>query len=555
MTGSLFSGEIEANRFTVKKILDLARGGDLRIPAFQRPLRWRRSDHLLFLDSLYRGYPVGTLLLWRRSAPRATVLFGGFSTEADARAGALWIVDGQQRITSLVGCLLFPGDLSRRRTSEFAFYFDLDHDRFVAATDQPRGHIVPVNRLADPVDTSMWARETEVSPDLHRKAEEVGARLRNYEIPAYVTHAESDAMLRTIFARTNTAGKRMRQEEVFEALNKGFHPSATPQGLTERLRGVLHALDFGTLGDDVLQKALVCVAGFNPRETLPAGLNDPGVATAWEAATVEGLRRTVDFLRESARIPHARVLPYTLPVILLPRFFHLYPDPHERSVELLVRWVWRGIAGQTHMATNQQFNPHHKALKAGSEEAVVQAMLRLVGKTRPQMLPRSALYNPRGMKTRLELCALYDRGPRHISTGAVLSAKDVFEPDTPEPGLFPDLQPQPPAASPDLPMLPIHIRGQRRQVASCFLHPNTHGGMAFVDQLRRASDAVLASHGILSEAVNAVRQGAWTEVLESRERELRRSVSGLIERQARWNEDDDGPSLDALLADCQEPQP
>src|SRR5690242_15288905 len=104
MTLSQFAGELSADRFTVRKILDLARSGSLRIPPFQRPLRWRRSDHRLLLDSLYRRYPVGTLLLWQRAAPAATIVFGGFTASAPEVAHAYWIVDGQQRIASIVGC-------------------------------------------------------------------------------------------------------------------------------------------------------------------------------------------------------------------------------------------------------------------------------------------------------------------------------------------------------------------------------------------------------------------------------------------------------------------
>jgi uncharacterized protein with ParB-like and HNH nuclease domain len=52
----------EARGFRVELLLQEAAGGRLRIPAFQRPLRWRARNVIEFLDSIRRGFPVGELL-------------------------------------------------------------------------------------------------------------------------------------------------------------------------------------------------------------------------------------------------------------------------------------------------------------------------------------------------------------------------------------------------------------------------------------------------------------------------------------------------------------
>ena len=180
MSADPFTGELEANRFTVKRLLERAQHGDLRVPPFQRPIRWRRVDHLLLLDSLYRGYPIGTLLLWKRAAEKKRIHFGDVSIDAAAMADALWIVDGQQRITSIVGCLLRPDSVLSRRSSEFAFWFDLIEGRFLSEGGPADGRRVPVNRLRDPVTTARWAREVDAAEALHEKAQAVGARLLAY---------------------------------------------------------------------------------------------------------------------------------------------------------------------------------------------------------------------------------------------------------------------------------------------------------------------------------------------------------------------------------------
>src|ERR1700722_752021 len=83
-----------------------ARAGQLRLPDFQRKLKWQPRDMLDLFDSLYRGFPIGTLLLWNRPPRRSPVPFGDLTIEAPERADALWIVDGKQRVTTLAENLL-----------------------------------------------------------------------------------------------------------------------------------------------------------------------------------------------------------------------------------------------------------------------------------------------------------------------------------------------------------------------------------------------------------------------------------------------------------------
>ena len=54
-----------ADRITVEELLKLANDGRLRVPSFQRALRWDADDKWKLLDSMERGYPIGTLLLWK----------------------------------------------------------------------------------------------------------------------------------------------------------------------------------------------------------------------------------------------------------------------------------------------------------------------------------------------------------------------------------------------------------------------------------------------------------------------------------------------------------
>lgn len=71
--------------------------GDIGLPDIQRPFVWKNSKVRDLFDSMYKGYPVGYLLLWRNGLPDDRAI----GTEKKQKPPRLVIVDGQQRLTSL----------------------------------------------------------------------------------------------------------------------------------------------------------------------------------------------------------------------------------------------------------------------------------------------------------------------------------------------------------------------------------------------------------------------------------------------------------------------
>src|SRR5215470_14283442 len=72
--------------------------GDIGLPDIQRPFVWPNAKVRDLFDSMYRGYPVGYLLLWQNAYTGDSRTIG---TETKQKAPRLLIVDGQQRLTSL----------------------------------------------------------------------------------------------------------------------------------------------------------------------------------------------------------------------------------------------------------------------------------------------------------------------------------------------------------------------------------------------------------------------------------------------------------------------
>ena len=98
---------------TLSVLLNQIDNGTLLLPEFQRGYVWNRDQVRGLMRSLYKGYPVGGLLLWQTEPTMTSVR--GSSPDGGVR---LLLLDGQQRITSLYGVIrghapaFFEGDAS-----------------------------------------------------------------------------------------------------------------------------------------------------------------------------------------------------------------------------------------------------------------------------------------------------------------------------------------------------------------------------------------------------------------------------------------------------------
>jgi hypothetical protein len=89
---------------TVAKLVEMINDGDLRLPEMQRRYVWPGARVRDLLDSLYRGYPSGTILAWEtdREMPSRDL---DIQQNAGAFKASKLLLDGQQRLTSLSAVL------------------------------------------------------------------------------------------------------------------------------------------------------------------------------------------------------------------------------------------------------------------------------------------------------------------------------------------------------------------------------------------------------------------------------------------------------------------
>jgi hypothetical protein len=113
---------VEPGLVSVRDILLKAHSGDwsLWLPSFQRRFVWVSDDIKAFFDSLFKGNPVGILLLWRSKNPEDSDPFALRVLIGDGKSSENYlIVDGQQRVLSLLlllnGWSIRVGDMEYTR--------------------------------------------------------------------------------------------------------------------------------------------------------------------------------------------------------------------------------------------------------------------------------------------------------------------------------------------------------------------------------------------------------------------------------------------------------
>jgi hypothetical protein len=84
--------------YPLLSLLNEIESGDIALPDLQRPFVWKPTQIRDLFDSLFRGYPVGFILLWEIGTEERTRRIG---TEDKKREPRFLVIDGQQRLTSL----------------------------------------------------------------------------------------------------------------------------------------------------------------------------------------------------------------------------------------------------------------------------------------------------------------------------------------------------------------------------------------------------------------------------------------------------------------------
>lgn len=338
------------SQLTIRQIIQKVSEGEIRIPAFQRDFVWDPDRVQFLMDSIYKGYPIGTVLFWRS---REKLSFdrdlGPFTLPNPKKEYPIdYVLDGQQRITSIFAT--FQTDLHKNKGNKWVeIYFDLDapehaqDSQFIASSDpNPPQNYIPLRILFDVTEYGKYSRSL-VKDEHIIKLDELQTKFKEASIPAETVETEDHSKIAIIFERINRNGIPLNTYQLLSAWT--WSSEFDLRAKFEELSVALEDVEYSELGDeeDLLIKCCAAAIKEDCSSHTIVDLKGDEVREKFQSFQ-NGLLGAIDFLRRECGAVSLKVLPYKSMLIPLTRFFMteknagFHPDANQRH--LLKKWFW-----------------------------------------------------------------------------------------------------------------------------------------------------------------------------------------------------------------------
>jgi hypothetical protein len=335
---------------TIREILDSVYRGQIRIPAFQRGFVWDPDRVAFLIDSIYKGYPFGSLLFWRTSERlRTENKLGPFDLPAPQADFPIdYVLDGQQRATSIFG--VFQTELQGDSPTWEDIFFDFQQvadvqetQFFALAPDEvdPNRHF-PLRAI---FDTTEYRRLTRpMNDELALKIDAMQTVFREARIPVQTFRTDEKEKVAIIFERINRQGIPLDTLQLLSAWT--WSEDFQLQSQFEDLISELSDYGFTELSNDI-SLLLRCTAAILTGSSRPESLvqlNGAAVRQRFNEV-VNGIRGALDFLANTFNLPSIENLPFENALIPLSVFFAAPGNAEvavsNRQRNSLSQWFWR----------------------------------------------------------------------------------------------------------------------------------------------------------------------------------------------------------------------
>lgn len=411
--------------------------GRTKLPMFQRDFVWDKSQTAKLIDSILKGFPVGTFILWKtRDRFRHFREIGNLELpEPPAGDSVQYVLDGQQRITSLYAV---RKGLRITRDGRVIDYKDIsiDLEAGSGAEDEVVYPEAPEGRKTISVHDLLSLDVTDFDAygkGERRKIHEYRAALTGHdfsviEIPEYDIDTACE-----IFTRINTGGKELSLFEIMVA--KTFDPDSGFD-LEQKYRDLLE-------GDDEGNKSLVdasfdtipaitilqCIAAHlkgGIRHSDILRLDRQAVIDCWPHVR-ETIFAGIDHMQSHLGVAVSRILPYPVMLVAFSNFFdrNKLKPPNHTQTQYLAEYFYR--AGLSNRYTSGT------AVKMLAD---LQKMKTIADGKRPSYKGEDLEITPDTFRTKpfaindafskTVLCLLASKGPRNLQTSGLIKINNSW---------------------------------------------------------------------------------------------------------------------------------
>ncbi|MBI2985908.1 MAG: DUF262 domain-containing protein [Deltaproteobacteria bacterium] len=321
---------LENHVIKIRQLIEDYRSGRIVIPEFQREYVWRRSKAPKLIDSLYKGFPISSLLLWlsaeetrsRRRDPRPS------------RAALMsWLIDGQQRVITLSRCM--NGD----EGIDVVFHPDRQEFGLTNAATQGDPNWYRLSEIWDDETYRNLRRNLPPGPkgEIQEERFERARRILDYEVPTVrmVDHSFQNAV--DAFTRINTLGVKLKKEDIESAQVAARHTGFIADEVQPFLAN-LRGEGFTRINVMHLFRACAFVARPDGRDRTPLHeLDRREVQSAWNQ-TKRALLEGIGLVRSEFGLVNMDILwsgALLVPVMALCATL----GPRERDARAITAWL------------------------------------------------------------------------------------------------------------------------------------------------------------------------------------------------------------------------
>ena len=321
--------------------------GKLKLPKFQREFVWNLDKSAALLDSILKGYPIGAFIFWETNEDLRTVRNLGNRDFPPTPAGAFvrYVLDGQQRLTSIYACFEGLKDVSRKGVAKLVdfskIYIDLgadEDDDIVIANIKGRekADIVSITDLLG----GYTAWEEAGCPKMqYAKMDDYKNRLTGYEYHVIPLENPSIVVAAEVFARMNVGGKPLSVFEIMVAKTYSDGEFDLSEEY-DKLTGELEPHGYGKLDEQVvLIASAMIICGRGLKKDILA-INRENFIAHW-ADVVKAIKLAIQYFQKEYCVEVLDILPYPQLVVPFAYFFHKHKrQPAGKAQRNLKDFFW-----------------------------------------------------------------------------------------------------------------------------------------------------------------------------------------------------------------------
>lgn len=216
---------VEPRVYFIDDVITLMSKGRLVMPDFQRSYVWKPDQILELFDSIYRGYPIGSVLIWKPIEKLDLIAseyivdnYVGIDREAS------YIIDGQQRLTTFFMSLFHQ---EAHVDSNWNVYFDLKNEKFIhlkknSSSIKPHYFALRNVRSTNAFlkESQRISQETNYDDMLITRAQNLVDAITKYRLAVTELSGGTVEQAIEIFTRLNREGRRVSEIDYVRALSK-----------------------------------------------------------------------------------------------------------------------------------------------------------------------------------------------------------------------------------------------------------------------------------------------------------------------------------------------